>query len=123
MLGKILRVMLAIMMKVTLAQMMVGMLLTKASHGDDDGHYSDAVETNCDGNGSEGFLTTATMSRLLTMMMAMFATMLIMVLLTIMMIMKVILTTVMMVMFVERERRKLDKSGRHAEPSTHFVAC
>ena len=32
-------------------------------------------------------------------------------------------TTVMMVMFVERERRKLDKSGRHAEPSTHFVAC
>ena len=38
-------------------------------------------------------------------------------------IMTLILTMVMMVMFVERERRKLDKSGRHAEPSTHFVAC
>ena len=53
----------------------------------------------------------------------MMMTTLIMVMLKIMMIVKVMLTTVMMVMFVERERRKLDKSGRHAEPSTHFVAC
>ena len=56
MLGKILTVMLATMMEVILAQMMVGMLLTMIMHVDDDGHYGDAVETNRDGDGSEGYV-------------------------------------------------------------------
>ena len=43
-------------MEVILAQMMVGMLLTMIMHGDDDGHYGDAVETNRDGDGSEGYV-------------------------------------------------------------------
>ena len=56
MLGKILTIMLATMMEVILAQMMMRILLTKTMHGDDDGHYGDAVETNRDGDGSEGYV-------------------------------------------------------------------
>ena len=122
MLGKILTVMLATIMEVNFGANDGGDVVDR-DDGDVDGHQGDAVETKRDGDVSDSYDDDCN---------------------------DVVVvyhdggyvrndvdnddvnnhddnesdfTTVMMVMFVERERRKLDKSGRHAEPSTHFVAC